>query len=288
MAGYAIYSHNIEDRIFDQDMQDVVLAQDAGVVFLIEGYSASADEVRLKETIERAFGNEYHWWIVPYEDEDGRGDTHGYIVLVRTELEAYVDVLRAGGRNFPLVVTPERTILCVHLDDRTIERRTLQIQELFGLLDAQHDRRPVMVGDFNSDHHDGLLGRALNFWPISFLISMVSRLEIDPDVLRQFPESTSFLQKVRRKVGRLVSLARRLRDMTSPDNPVLGYLTTVGGYVDADEKHRMTRPLMMKTGVKLGAQLDHLLYDESATIVDEFTIVRSGPSDHWGIRAIVE
>jgi len=277
-----VIAHNIENRILDMDIIDGIRERDADVVLLVEGYEGSIDRAFLKSRLTELLP-EYNHTLVDYRSKDKRRDEHGYIVLTKKDLgDVEITELDGPYRKFVSVKVAGGEIILVHVDDRSIFSRKAETLWLLGYLGVagKFTHPPVsqvIMGDFNSTHHTEFIGKVLNFWLVSWFIGLLVALglEVDPSEARG-----GRYKGLRLRIGKLVSLARRLRDMTSRRNTTLESFEA-DGLVDALEPGMVTRPLFKQIGV----QLDHILFDERAVSVGYPYGFVGKPSDHNGIAA---
>ena len=234
-----------------------VVSERPDVAVFPEAYDAQAPDCQaLLKKVERRFSDAgYRVSHVPYDDPEHYEYEHGFMAICR--MPGIAEVVRNELRNSVQVTTSDPTtnkrltVLGVHLDHFSEERRQSQVEEL--LLHHVPDGPVVVAGDMNAMHGDDKRAQILRS---PFTRRVAARL---PDI------------------GRLRNDAVSLAGMA--DGGTLKMLERAD-LRDADPLHHLT----MKSRLPL-VQLDHIFVSEEVQ-VDGFWIMKHNPiSDHRGIIA---
>lgn len=253
-----IIAWNLRDGINNPNIQDVILACQADVAIFPE--ARAEDESLAAETTINFHNAGYEIFDKNYNDDDGRRDRHGLVLIAKPELVHEAHTVRLAGRNaIHLTLVQGTHLMGVHLDDRGELRRRDQADIAIRTLGDT----AVIAGDFNAMHgSDGIARLLRRVGP--FADKLPAR-----DPVRG--EKTPKIQRLGSLAQRLVSMAigTTLSDFES------------AGFRDASEDHMPT----MRKG-PMAVQLDHILFRGSVG-VEAPTEVRDGNglSDHKLIHA---
>ncbi|MFI5212689.1 MAG: endonuclease/exonuclease/phosphatase family protein [Candidatus Saccharimonadales bacterium] len=244
-----------------------IAALDADIIVLPEAY------VNKPQTgVDRELASlGYSWQDVRYDDSD-RGNVFSgqmpYLRILSRLPITTTHTVQFGGLRRLLVVTVQDTqsmqslrIVATHLDDRTEERRLMQIDDMISLL-SQHSMPTLVMGDFNA------------MWPGGRAILLRSRLVAS--LVRCLPH------------GFIKSASLRVLEMAS--GTTMKRLKSELNLHDADARHQATTTPKMRQMVYMPSirliQIDHILLTATIKSTD-FKVARDGGSDHRAISTTI-
>lgn len=220
-----------------------------------------------------------------YDDEDGRKDAHGLMMIARNRIHLpdRARTLRLAGRTaFMMTVVDGQTegeidATGAHFDDRTPARRVRQAEDYTGSMDFE--RANLLAGDLNDIPAHLAMARLLRLLRPAFEQLPV----IDPGETAEYDGLLP--GRLYAILGRIGSLGTRLSGMARGE--ALAVLAQ-HGFQGTDRRHRPTMPDALPF-----AQLDHVMINgRLRTLGHTVTSLRmpdgSRLTDHRAVTSRVE